>query len=120
MTGLVDDQLRALVRVPVSESRDGERTEVLAWVDTAFNGGLAIPRKHVAALRLQKESSAEAILADGRSVELETYSCFVDWFSNTYETQIPASDGEFALLGTMLLRGRRLVIDYVAGTVELS
>src|SRR5439155_22595607 len=114
MNGFVDGNLRALLRVPVSASRDGERTDLVVWIDTAFNGGLAVPRKQVAELGLSKQSSAEAILADGRSVELETCACFLDWFGNTYETQIAASDGEYPLLGTMLLDGHRLHINYAA------
>jgi clan AA aspartic protease len=120
MKGLVDDQLRALLRVPVSASRDGNRTEILVWIDTAFNGGLAVPRPQVADLHLVQESSAEAILADGRSVELETFACFIDWFGNCYKTQVAASDGQYPLLGTMLLEGRRLDIHYGAKTVELT
>jgi clan AA aspartic protease len=120
VNGFVDNQLRALLRVPVSASRDGERTDLVAWIDTAFNGGLAIPRKRVAELGLSKQSSAEALLADGRSVELETFACLLDWFGNTYETQVAASDGEYALLGTMLLDGHRLDINYAAKTVELT
>ena len=50
MNGFVDDQLRALLRIPVSASRVGERTNLVVWIDTAFNGGLAIPRKQVAEL----------------------------------------------------------------------
>src|SRR5208282_42579 len=91
VTGFVDDQLRALLRVPISSSRDGERTDLVVWIDTAFNGGLTIPRKQVAQLGLSKHSSAEAILADGRSVQLETFAWFLDWFGNTYETQIAGS-----------------------------
>lgn len=120
MTGFVDDQLRALLRVPVAASHDGERTDLLVWIDTAFNGGLAIPRNKVAVLGLSKHSSAEAILADGRAVELETFASFLDWFDHTYETQIAASDGEYPLLGTMLLAGRRLHINYATKTVELT
>ncbi len=120
MNGFVDDQLRALVRIPVSASRDGQRAELVAWIDTAFNGGLAIPRKQVVELGLSRQSSAEAILADGRSVELETFGCFLDWFGATYETQVAASDGDYALLGTMLLADRRLDINYAAKTVELT
>lgn len=120
MIGFVDDQLRALLRVPVSALRDGVRTELLVWIDTAFNGGLAIPRTRVAELVLSKQSSAEAILADGRSVELETFACFLDWFGKTYETQAAASDGEYPLLGTMLLDGRRLDINYAAKTIALT
>jgi clan AA aspartic protease len=116
--GLVDDKLRALLGVPVSASRDGTGTEIVAWIDTAFNGGLAIPRQQVAALGLVQQSSAEAVLADGRTIELETFACFVDWFGNTYETQVAASDGEYPLLGTMLLDGRRLDINYGTKTVE--
>ena len=120
MNGSVDDQLRALLRVPVSASRDGQRTDLIAWIDTAFNGGLAIPRLQVAQLGLAKQSSAEAVLADGRSVELETFACFVDWFGSTYETQVAASDGGYPLLGTMLLGGHRLDINYAAKTIELT
>jgi len=119
VNGFVDDQLRALLRVPVSTSRDGARTDLQAWIDTAFNGGLAIPHKQVADLGLAKQSSAEAVLADGRTVELETFACFLDWFGQTYETQVAASDGECVLLGTMLLDGHRLEINYSSKTVEL-
>jgi clan AA aspartic protease len=118
--GFVDDKLRALLQIPASASRDGDRRELLVWIDTAFNGGLVIPRKQIAELGLVKESSAEAILADGSCVELETFACFFDWFGNSYETQIVANDGRYALLGTMLLEGHRLDIDYDAKTVELT
>jgi len=119
VTGFVDDQLRALIRVPVAATHDGERTELVTWIDTAFNGCLVIPQKEVSEMKLSKRLSSEAILADGRTVELETYSCFFDWFGNTYETLVTASGGKFALLGTMLLDGHRLDIDYSAKTVAL-
>ncbi len=120
MNGYVDEELRALISIPVSASQKGERSDLVAWIDTAFNGGLAIPRKRVAELKLTKQSSAEAILADGRCVELETFTCFLDWFGKTYETQVAASDGEYALLGTMLLEGRHMNVDYKTKTLELS
>jgi hypothetical protein len=47
VNGFVDDQLRALLRVPVSASCGGERRGLVVWIDTAFNGGLAIPWKRV-------------------------------------------------------------------------
>ena len=93
MKGFVDDKLRALLRVSVSASRDGERKEIVVWIDTAFNGGLAIPRKQIAELGFVQQSSAEAVLADGQYVELERFGCFFDWFGNSYETQVIASDG---------------------------
>lgn len=120
MKGFVDDRLRALLRFRVSVSSEGDRSDILAWIDTAFNGGLVVPRKQIAELGLVKESTAEAILADGSLVQLETFACFFDWFGNSYETQIVANDGECPLLGTMLLDGHRLTIDYKEKTVELT
>lgn len=120
MTGHVDDQLRALIRVPVGATQDGPRQELVAWVDTAFNGGLTIPHGLIVCLGLSQESSVEAILADGQTVALETYGCYLDWFGGTYQTQVVASDGAYPLLGTLLLSGRRLAIDYPAKTVELT
>ncbi len=99
---------------------DSKSDQAVEQGTNRFNGGLAIPRQQVAELGLSKQSSAEAILADGRSVELKTFACFLDWFGNTYETQVAASDGEYPLLGTLLLDGRRLDIDYAAKTVELA
>ena len=107
MNGIVHEKLRALLRVPVSASRGGERREISVWIDTAFNGGLVIPKNQIEQLGLVQESSAEAILADGQLVELETYCCFLDWFGQTCETQIVANESEFPLLGTMLLDEHR-------------
>jgi predicted aspartyl protease len=115
----VDDQRRALVRVPVAASREGPRHDIAAWVDTAFNGGLTIPRALIEGLGLPQESSIEATLADGRTVALETFGCYFDWFGGTFQTQVVASDGVYPLLGSLLLADRRLTIDYRARTVEL-
>ena len=104
----------------ISASREGNRTEILAWIDTAFNGGLAIPRNLVADLGLVEVSYVEAILADGMAVELPLFRCIIDWFGNRYETEIAASEGKYALLGTMLLADRDLHIDYKLRTVELQ
>jgi predicted aspartyl protease len=91
--GKVDGQLRALVPIRVGQPQAGNTTEIPAWVDTAFNGAL---------------------------VQLETYGCSVEWFGRTYDTQVVPNDGEFALLGTMLLAGRRVEIDYSVGTVSIE
>jgi clan AA aspartic protease len=120
VTGRVDGQLRALIRVPLAATPDGPRSEVEAWIDTAFNGGLTLPRSMAAALGLPPEMSTEAVLADGRLVELEMFGCYLDWFGGTYRTQVVAGDAAHPLLGTQLLAGRRLTIDYAAGTVELA
>jgi hypothetical protein len=53
MTGRVDADGRAFLRVPVAASTRGPRTEIEAWVDTAFTGGLTLPRSLGAGLGLE-------------------------------------------------------------------
>ena len=120
MHGHVDDRLRALVTVSVAANASERFTQLPVWIDTAFNGSLVIPRTKILELGLVQESSAEAILADGSTIELGSYGCFLEWFGATYKTQVMVNDSEFPLLGTMLLAGRRLEIDYIQSTVSIA
>ncbi len=120
MTGRVDGDGRALLRVPLAATANGPRTEVEAWVDTAFNGALTMPRAVATGLGLADGMSTDALLADGSRVVLDSFVCYLDWFGGTYLTQAVATDGAHPLLGTQLLAGRRLVVDYAASTVELT
>ncbi|MGL6095550.1 MAG: hypothetical protein ACRC7O_07120 [Fimbriiglobus sp.] len=119
MTGRVDGQLRALLRVPLAATGGGTRVEVEAWVDTAFNGGLTLPRAVAVGMGLPQDAASEAVLADGSRVAVESFGCYLDWFGATYRVQVVATDGAFPLLGTQLLAGRRLTVNYPAGTVEV-
>ena len=119
MDGQVDDQLRALIPIQVSATDVDEIHEIIAWVDTAFNGSLVIPKTRIDELELTQESSAEAMLADGHKVELETFGCWVEWFGTRYHTQVVMNDSNYALLGTILLDGHRLEIDYTQKSVAL-
>jgi len=118
--GSVDEDLRALIDVEVSAQRGGEKVPLRVWIDTAFNGGLVIPRHQIDELGLSKTSSTEATLADGNVVELETFGCYLEWFGKSYRTQVIANDGQLPLLGTMLLGSRRLVVDYPQRTLSLE
>ncbi|MGA2620653.1 MAG: clan AA aspartic protease [Thermoguttaceae bacterium] len=120
MNGIVDESMRALVDVSVAAAKDAQKQVLTAWIDTAFNGGLVIPRQHVERLGLKQASTTRAILADGRSVELETFTCHLEWFGEVYRTQAVSNDGEFPLLGTLLLADRKLTIDYRTKTVTLD
>ena len=71
MNGSVDERNRAL---------EGELVEIVAWVDTAFDGYFVFPRHLIRELELESLAKTEAILADGSKVVLETFVCFVNWF----------------------------------------
>jgi predicted aspartyl protease len=80
LIGDVDSQLRAVVSIMIGSGLEVDRVPIPVWVDTAFNGGLVIPREIAAFLELKRLSTAEAILADGNLVELETFQCYFEWF----------------------------------------
>jgi hypothetical protein len=40
--GIVDDELRALIEVSIGSEPASEKSSVMVWVDTAFNGGLVL------------------------------------------------------------------------------
>ncbi len=107
MKGIVDDELRALVEVVVGASGGSVDQPLQVWVDTGFNGGLVIPRSEIERLGMPEYSSTRAILADGKQVDMPTYTCHIEWFGHVYRTQVVANDGAYPLLGTMLLSGSR-------------
>ena len=120
MNGIVDESMRALLDVRVGASKDGQKQVLTAWIDTAFNGSLVIPRQHVERLGLKQASTTQAILADGHTIDLETFTCHLEWFGDVFRTQVVSNDGEFPLLGTLLLADRKLTIDYKAKTLVLD
>lgn len=44
MKGTVDEDLRALINVHVGGLPNGQKSTVVVWIDTAFNGGLDAPK----------------------------------------------------------------------------
>lgn len=111
MIGIVDEQNRALMDVPVQRTLNSQQVSVTAWIDTAFDGHLVFPKRLIEELDLESLVETEAILADGRRVTLETFICYVDWFGNLIPLQVVANDGKLPLVGTGLLEKHVLHID---------
>ena len=55
----VDDAGRALLAIRVASASDTPHTEVLAWIDTAFDGYLASPVGLIKELELESPAQAE-------------------------------------------------------------
>jgi clan AA aspartic protease len=120
MIGRVDERGRALLDIRVGNKLVGECAEVTAWIDTAFDGHLFFSLELIQNLQLDSLVETEAILADGSTVTLDTYICFVEWFGEKIPLQVIANDGRFPLLGTGLLDQHVLHVDYRAKTVALE
>lgn len=120
MNGLVDEFGRALLNLELRSQDKGRVVEITAWVDTAFNGELVVPRATLEPLALEQSAGIRARLADGNEVTLESYGCILDWFGVQRPVEVIASDGQMPLLGIGLLIGRRLLVDYADRIVNLE
>jgi clan AA aspartic protease len=118
--GEVDISGRALVAIDVRATEDVEPTRLNVWIDTAFTGDLAIPRRMIEDLGLPQSAAVLAGLADGTQVVLESYTCVVEWFGESRLFEVIGNDGRFPLLGVGLLRDRRLEVDYPSQSVILD
>ncbi len=91
-----------------------------ATIDTGFNGDLELPEKLRNSLNARYVGKVTSALAGGQTIEEDVY--LVDF---PFDGDIIQADATFVtnseiLIGTHLLRGYRLQINFVSQTVELE
>lgn len=119
MHGGVTPLLEALVPVTLRPP-SGTELQILALIDTGFDGVLALPPPLIAQLTVSGEATAQTTLADGSVVEVGLYRAVIVWHDELLEVEALELDG-VPLLGMMLLHGSRVTVDVVDGgpvTVE--
>jgi clan AA aspartic protease len=80
-------------------------------VDTGFNDYLTLPPQAVAAMGLPFYTTTVARLADGRKYSIPIHSARIRW--NNREELVPVlATGIKPLLGTALLQGFRLIVEF--------
>ena len=89
-------------------------------MDTAFSGDLVLPRSSILALELPVGATARAVLADGSEIDIETFTCLLQWFGTWQAIEVIANEGQLPLIGVGLLKGHLLSVDYRTGTLVLS
>jgi clan AA aspartic protease len=118
MNGFIDENGRALLSVDVRPNPTSDVVAIEVWVDTGFTGDLVLPQNAIDSLGLDRSGSVDAILADGSQIELDTYTCFVNWFGEERRLEVVANEGDYPLLGVGLLLGLELRVNY--HTLELT
>lgn len=89
-----------------------------AIVDTGFDGSLILPSAEVEELGLPFLWREVCVLADGTKNEADIVSAQVEWLGEVRRLEVVVM--ETCLIGTRLLAGTRLMIDYEAGTVLIE
>ena len=120
MTGTIDNDWRALLRITLRHPATGADNDVDAWVDTAFTGDLTLPRALVTSLGFPRATTVRARLADGSEIELESHSCLLPWFGQLKTVEIVANDSTVPLLGVGVLRDNDVHISYRNRTLTVS
>jgi clan AA aspartic protease len=120
MTGSVDGSGRALIRIRLKNPTNTTEAELDAWIDTGFTGELVVPQQHVTSLGLPLGPSVRARVATGSDVQLDTYTCLLEWFGEWRRIEVVANQGEYPLLGVGLLLDHDLHIDYRARTITIG
>jgi clan AA aspartic protease len=109
MTGIVTD-LHALLTVRF-QLPDGSHHDNQFVIDTGFTGLLTLPPRDVEALGLPLVYHTRALLADHSEIRLPVHEAVIYWNGSVQSVNVLAT-GERPLLGTALLRGHELVVQF--------
>jgi clan AA aspartic protease len=117
--GVVNASNEAIVRIRMRGSgHSGLDVDVV--VDSGFTSTLALPASTIAALGLIRQSGGRAVLADGSSQQLDTYTAEMSW-NGSWRPVLVYALGSEALLGMGLLAEHELRISVVpGGSVEIT
>ena len=109
-----------MVEILVANHAKAQREPVVAWIDTAFDGYIVLPKSEIERLNLGVIADTDAILADGSTVRLRCYYCVVDWLGRTTPIQVVENTGNMPLVGTALLSLADIRINYRTGICTVS
>lgn len=126
LLGSIDLQLRPLVRIRFASFRD----DVVAMLDTGFNGELMINISDVDSLGVTLSPlKVRVTLAGGQRAEARQGEVQIEWMGQVRRVGVFVSETEaslhrdgdpIALIGTRLLAPHLLLIDFDAGSVEIE
>ena len=111
--GYVNTNHEAVVTIPLLGPA-GQTREIVAVVDTGFNGYLTLPPMLVADLGLSVVGDGEAVLADGSEAAFDVYGVTVVWDGQARFVET-AAVGIDALVGMMLLDRHSLFVEVAVG-----
>lgn len=89
-------------------------------IDTGFNGALALPRYLAEKFQLSVIGRASFETVGGVLMTADLVEISIMWLSNRLAVEAILVNSDAALIGTALLDGTNLTIDYVADVVTIT
>jgi clan AA aspartic protease len=114
-SGRVSAVLEAHILLPV-----GEGNSIRCLIDTGFSGALVLPKEFVAKLEAIDVGRELFNVVGGNQMEADLVLVDVEWLGAKRLLRATVSKGDDALIGTELLEGTVLTIDYIAATVTVT
>lgn len=117
MRGSVDSRLEATI--PLGILGPNQRLPITAIIDTGYDGAPTLPMAVVIALSLPLLTAGDVILANGTRKTLSYFRADVQWNGRTTTIRVLCVETD-PLVGTALLKGHHLGVEFVdGGAVEI-
>jgi clan AA aspartic protease len=113
ISGWVNAYREAVVRLPLRSSQ-GREQSVEVVIDTGFNGYLTLPPDLIRELGLPFRRNGRAVLGDGSEITFDIHEAVILWDGKPRRIAVDAADTD-PLLGTGLLSGHELSVEFVEG-----
>lgn len=114
-SGKVNEQREPCIFV---EFENGKNVELV--VDTGFNGSISLPRSLMSEFGLKKISEEEIYGIGSHTEILDVALTKIIWFGEETEIEVLINDGDDRLLGSELLDGKILEINYQTNEVSVT
>jgi clan AA aspartic protease len=111
LNGIVNDRDEPVVSLHLISSKGRSRLHPVI-IDTGFNGNLSVPEKLAKKYGWPWIGNESYEIATGDVVEQKVFLGEINWFDHRQQVYAVASHADDILMGTRLLRGRQLNVDF--------
>lgn len=107
-------------RININLISDDKIRDVKALIDSGFDGDLGLHYRYADLLHLEIEDFILVEYANGRIEEEISCVGYINWFGKRKRVQIALSDDEETTIGTRLLQGAVVIMDFTKNLVSIT
>lgn len=110
--------MRPKVEITIRGSKRSVQMEAI--VDSGFDGTFCVPMEVASWVGAVILAWGQMELADGSKVRVPTVACEVELLGTTASTEAFVTNAQDPIVGTELLEGCRLTVDFDSGKAQLK